>query len=72
MPADQVTQSLGVVNVALDELRAERGLAMTGRQVVVDDDAAPGPRQQFRGVAADVAGATGDEYGAQGYLPIEK
>ena len=40
-------------------------LAMTGDQVVEDDDAIAGPLQRLGRVAADVAGATGDEDGAR-------
>ncbi len=72
MAADDLAQPPDVVDVALDEGRAQRGLAVARRQVVVDDDAAARARECLRGVAADVAGAPGNENGSQGYLPTEK
>jgi hypothetical protein len=70
--AHDVAQPRDVVHVALDELGIAGRGAVPGRQVVVGDDAAAGARQQPGRVAADVAGAAGDENGSQGYLPIEK
>jgi hypothetical protein len=51
-----------VPDIAFDERRAERRVAVSGRQVVVDDDAVPGLAEGLRRMAADVAGAAGDEY----------
>jgi len=72
VPAHDVAEPRDVVDVALDQRRAQRRPAMAGGQVVVDDDVAACAAEEFRRVAADVAGAAGDENGSQVYLPIEK
>jgi hypothetical protein len=51
-------------DVALHELAEFRRRTMAGRETVVDDHAEPGLAQRLRRVAADVAGAAGDENGA--------
>ena len=48
-------------DVALDQLAILDGLAVTGDEVVEDDDAMTGLMQRLGGMAADVAGAAGDE-----------
>ena len=50
-----------ISDVPFDQPAAEHGAAMTRREVVVDDDVVAGLAQRLRGVAADVAGAAGDE-----------
>ena len=63
--AQGAAHGVDVADVALDERRTERRLAMTGRQVVVDDGPVAGPAQRLGGVAADVAGATGHQHRAR-------
>jgi hypothetical protein len=47
-------------------------LAVPLREVVVDDNVVPGPKECPDGKTADVAGAAGDQDRAQRDLPIEK
>ena len=58
----RLAQRRDVRDVAFDEIAVLRRLAMPGGEIVVHDDAIPGPRERLRGVAADVAGAAGDEH----------
>ena len=50
-----------ISDVPFDQPAAEHGAAMTRREIVVDDDLMAGLAQRLRGVAADIAGATGHE-----------
>ena len=61
-----------VGDVAFDQLAELHRVAMPGDQVVEDDDAVAGPVQRLGRVAADVAGAAGDEDGARAQRPMEK
>ena len=63
--ADRAAHGIHVADVAFDQRRAERRVAVPRREVVVDDDAVAGAPQRLGGVAADVAGAAGDEDGGQ-------
>jgi hypothetical protein len=72
VPADRLAQQRHIADVAHDEWRTERRLAVPRRQIVEDDDPAAGSGDKLGGVAADVAGAAGDQNGAQRYLPMEK
>ena len=65
----------GVADVAVDQRRRHRrlrgrGFAVPGREVVVDHDPVAGVPERLDGVAADVAGAAGDQDRAHG-RPIE-
>ena len=64
-PLSRIARAHGVdvADVALDERRAERRVAMARRQIVVDDDAISRLPERLGGVAADVAGAAGHEHG---------
>ena len=59
--AEGAAHGIDVADVAFDQRRAQRRLAVAGRQVVVDDDAVAGLAERLGGVAADVAGATRDQ-----------
>ena len=59
--ADRATDGVHVADVAFDHGRAERRASMSGREIVVDDNAVPGEPQGLGGVAADVARAASDE-----------
>ena len=54
-----------VADVAFDQRRTECRLAMSGRQVVVDDDPVPSLAEGLGGVAADVARAAGNQDGGR-------
>jgi hypothetical protein len=54
-----------VGDVPFDQLAVLDGASMSGREIVVDDDAVTGAAQSLGGVAADVAGATGHQDGAR-------
>ena len=53
-----------VRDIPFDELSEFRGGAMAGHEVVVHDDVVARARERLRRVAADVAGAAGDEHRA--------
>jgi hypothetical protein len=59
--AKRTAHGVDVANVAFDERSAQRGLPMSGGQIVVDDDAVAGPAKCLRGMTADVTGAARDE-----------
>ena len=61
-----------VGDIALDELAVADGFAMPGHEVVEDDDPIAGAVQRLAGMAADVAGASGDQNAARGQRPMEK
>ena len=63
--AKRLAHGAHVGDVALDELAVLDRVAMAGDQVVEDDDAVAGALQRLGGVAADVAGAAGDEHRAR-------
>ena len=65
MAPDGVGDGPRIRDVALDQLAPLHRAAMPGRQVVEYDDAIARARQRLRRVAADVAGAAGDEDGAR-------
>src|SRR5690606_18874264 len=73
--AERVPEPFDVVDLTLDEgIREARRLAVSGREVVVDDD---GKARLFQGLdrmAADVPGATGNQNAAHDCdgRPIEK
>ena len=54
-------ESRRVGDVALHELAVLYGLPMAGQQIVEDNDAVAGTVQRFCRMAADVAGAAGDQ-----------
>ena len=61
MAAQRAPHRRHIRDVALDQLAVLDGLAVAGDEVVEDDDAMAGLVQRLGGVAADVAGAAGDE-----------
>ena len=67
VPAERRLHRRGVQDVSLDELAELHGGAVPRRQVVVDDDAIAGAAERFRRMAADVAGASGDQDGAASF-----
>jgi hypothetical protein len=54
-----------VADVAFDHGRVERGTAMPGGKIVVNDDAVTGTPERLGSVTANVPGAAGDEDGWQ-------
>ena len=63
--AQRVAERRDVGDVADDQIAVLHGGTMAGDEIVVHDHAAAGAVQRFRGVAADVAGAAGDQDGAR-------
>jgi len=59
--AEDGVEHLPVADVAHDQFAAEHGLAPAGGEVVEDGDCVPGRAELLDDVAADVAGAAGDE-----------
>src|SRR5688572_10776444 len=58
---DGLAHAVDVADVPFDERRAQRRLAVPGREIVVDDYAMTRPAERLRGVAADVARAASDQ-----------
>ena len=65
MAAQRAPHRRHVGDVAFDELAVLDRLAVAGDEVVEDDDAVAGAVQRLGRVAADVAGAAGDEDAAR-------
>ena len=61
----RVANGRDVGDVSLDERPVLDGAAMAGDQVVVDENGVPRPAERLGRMAADVAGAAGDEDGAR-------
>ena len=60
----RVADRRAIGDVTRDERSVLHRLAMTGDEVVEDDDGVAGAVQRLRRMAADVAGAAGHEDGA--------
>ena len=74
--AERLAQVFGVPDVPLDQVSGTAEGSLSGqtvarREVVVNENLVSGPGQFPDGVAADVAGAPGDEHGHQG-RPIDR
>jgi hypothetical protein len=72
---DRFPDQRSIANITYDKLgcataRPVRGFTVAGRQIVIDYDPVTGFPERFDRVAADVAGATGDENRAH-CRPIE-
>ena len=61
MTGPRVGQDL--LRVAFDQRRIKHRLSMTGRQIVVNDDAVSRLAQRLGGMAADVAGPARHKHG---------
>ena len=55
-------RGLRIEDLAQHELAVLHRVAMPGDEAVVHDDTIPGQRERFRRVAADIAGAAGDQH----------
>ena len=61
MLGDCGAQPRAVGEVAFDQRTPAHRLAVSARQIVVDDRQVSGLRQRLAGVRPDIAGAAGDE-----------
>jgi nucleoside-diphosphate-sugar epimerase len=61
VPSQRLAHGGDVGDVALHELAVADGVAVARNQVVVHDDLVAAAVQRLAGVAADVAGAAGDQ-----------
>ncbi len=59
---NHVAEPGGIVNVAVDNRTGlGHGIAMAGREIVVNDDPLTARGERLDGMAADVSGSAGDE-----------
>jgi hypothetical protein len=59
-PSQGWFEARAVSNIPLDQFEAAGEITITGREIVVDDDFLPAPRQLAHRMTADVPRAPGD------------
>ena len=63
VPPQRLSYGRHISDLAFDEVPVANRGAMARNQVVENDDPVAGPMERLGGMAADVAGASGDEDG---------